>query len=709
MRATTASTLALLPLLLAACTETPLETEDRAAPTAAETVVPPQPLCTKTWIDLGGGDWMDPANWLPAGVPGFSDVVCLTMPGTYAVVMDSTLSMTSLVVGGPSASVELAFTFMLYDRIGIGDEVIVHAGSELVLTGAGFDISVGGALTNHGTIRVVEGCGCAWGGALRLHNSFGLPTHRNYGLIDLADATSIWLDPGIDFENHGTIAVNSTHPSAVTFLPETMSVGSTFGMYGGAIEGSQVLAISEWQGVATAAREFVWSGGTLGTLSGDSAAAVLSVEDMDVTLSHATLSGRLDIAANFSRPTRITGDIGEDVHLRITTDWDREVEFSSPSGSAVVNAGTIDVVAESPITNDLTFSFPALINTGTLTFRDADEVSLELDSLVNAGTIAGNSDIRLSTFGSELRNENTIALFRAALHLPAAVTFHAAAGSVMTGVLQLDGGILTGDGSLDHVIVRDGAIRPGSPIGSLTATTLFIGPRGSVSFDVAGVNPGEHDLITVSGTVRYGGSLGITTVAPFVGGVCGQVVPLITDGASAPRGAFAKLSGMVQGPVHEWRLDNPPNVLRLAGFNPVAAVFAATDSVTAVEGGARGSYAVCLGRPAPTADVVITGQRSGTEIEVLPGTLTFTPANWTAPQFFDIVAVNDGDVEGPHADAVNHTIATADPFYATAFLRGVAVGIVDNDAAALPSGRRLEPDSPDRMATAPRSRTAGRR
>lgn len=697
---TIAATIALAPLLLGACTETPLETADHAVLAAAATM-PPPPACTKTWDNPAGGDWMDPANWLPAGLPVWGDVVCLTTPGTYDVVMDSTLSMSALVLGGSNAFVTLTFTFELYDRIGIGDEVIVQSGSELVLVGEGFDVTIGGALTNHGTIRVVEGCGCTFGGVLNLHNSFALPTHRNYGLIDLSDATDIRLDPGIDFENYGRIAVNSAYPSSVTFDPETLSVGSTFGMYGGSISGSQVLEIREWQGTRTAEREFTWSGGTLGTLTGDSTKAVLSVSDMDITLSNHALSGRLDIVSDhFSAPLRITGDVGPDVHLRITTDWDDEIEFSALSGSSVVNAGTIEFVAESIITNDLTVSFPALINSGRLSFRDADQVALELDSLVNTGTIAGNSELRLSTFGSNLRNENTIALIRAALHVPTAVTFDATAGSVMTGVLQLEGGILTGEGTLDHIIVRDGAIWPGSPIGTLTASNLFLGPKAAVSFDVAGVNPGEHDLIAVSGGVHYGGSIGITTIAPFVGGVCGQVVPLITDEDSAASGGFSKLSGMAQSPVHEWRLDSQPTVLQLAGFNPVATVFAAPDTVTATEGGARGFYAVCLGRPAPTSDVVVSGQPAGTQIEVLPGTLTFTPSNWTAPQFFDILAKNDSDVEGVHGDAVNHTITTADPFYASAFLRAVDVGIIDNDVATQAAAAAFGRSRPGTGATA---------
>ena len=669
--------------VLGACTEQPLEPAAGQTPAAAAV---PLPLCTKTWIDGGGGLWRDALNWLPPSVPTLNDVACLTLPGTYEVTIDSTISVGSIVVGAAAADVTLTFTGELGDRMGIGDEVIVQAGSEFNFVGNGFNVYIGGAITNLGTVRVTESCACSGAGALRLHNSFAKPTHVNHGLLDLSDAVEIDLYPGVTLVNEGTIAVNAAHSPRIVMNSDTSQIGAAIEMRGGAITGTQVLEVDgarPWSNVDL--RTFTWSGGSLGTVAGDTSRAILSMSELHVVLSNTALSGRLDLVpASVFDTTRITGDIGPDVHLRIWRDWDHVLAFTG-TGGPVTNAGRIDVLKDGFFATDLTLSLPALINTGTITLVDVTHVGLALDSLINTGTIAGNSDLRLATSLSHLRNEGAIVLRQAALHVPLLTTFHAAAGSSMTGTLVLDGGTLEGEGTLDMVRAVDGTIRPGTPIGTLAANALVLGPKSALAIDVAGTEDGEHDLIAVAGEVRYGGTLSITNVAPFAGGMCGQVIPIITDSASAPRGTFSKLVGMVPGPVRQWRLDTSPNVLQLAGFNPVATVFAQPDSVTATEGGASGSYAVCLGQYAPSADGEVTTVRGSTQIEVVPRTLTFTPSNWMLPQFVTAVAINDAIVEGTHADVVNHTIATSDLFYGTAFLRGVDVAIIDNDAASAPA------------------------
>ena len=42
--------------------------------------------CTRTWA-AGAGDWDNPANWSPAGVPGADDDVCLPAAAPYVVIV----------------------------------------------------------------------------------------------------------------------------------------------------------------------------------------------------------------------------------------------------------------------------------------------------------------------------------------------------------------------------------------------------------------------------------------------------------------------------------------------------------------------------------------------------------------------------------------------------------------------------------------------
>jgi len=123
------------------------------------------------------------------------------------------------------------------------------------------------------------------------------------------------------------------------------------------------------------------------------------------------------------------------------------------------------------------------------------------------------------------------------------------------------------------------------------------------------------------------------------------------------------------------------------------------DTAVAEEGQTEDTYDVVLAR-APTADVTITVVPDG-QVEVWDAatgqwsgqtTLTFTPANWDAPQTVTIRAVDDASGEGLfHTGTIGHTAASADPIYAGPagqglYVRDVQVTITDNDAQVIDDG-----------------------
>jgi hypothetical protein len=149
--------------------------------------------------------------------------------------------------------------------------------------------------------------------------------------------------------------------------------------------------------------------------------------------------------------------------------------------------------------------------------------------------------------------------------------------------------------------------------------------------------------------------------------------------SSGPRGAFGKFSGLRPGLGSAWRVHNPANVYQLAGYAPTEGVITTGFFMDVTEGTPGSAYHICLGTTAPTADVVVTATRVGTDIEVFPSTRTFTTANWMLPQAVTVAAVNDGVIEGTHTDSVSHDVSSADPFYDLGLLITMPVGVIDND------------------------------
>ena len=109
-----------------------------------------------------------------------------------------------------------------------------------------------------------------------------------------------------------------------------------------------------------------------------------------------------------------------------------------------------------------------------------------------------------------------------------------------------------------------------------------------------------------------------------------------------------------------------------------------TSGLVTSEGGGSASFTVVL-RSQPTANVIIGLSSSDTtEGTVNPGSLTFTPANWSTAQTVTVRGVDDGVVDG----SVDYTIVTAaavssDPLYSGVNPADVAVTNTDNDRTGI--------------------------
>ncbi len=127
-----------------------------------------------------------------------------------------------------------------------------------------------------------------------------------------------------------------------------------------------------------------------------------------------------------------------------------------------------------------------------------------------------------------------------------------------------------------------------------------------------------------------------------------------------------------------------------------------TSGLVTSESGARDTFTVGL-NSAPKSNVTIALSSSRTtEGVVSPASLTFTPANWMAPQLVTVTGVDDTVKDGPQA----YTIVTApavsdDPTYNGVDPADVSVTNLDNETAGvtvtLVSG--IDPNDPTKLRT----------
>jgi hypothetical protein len=130
-------------------------------------------------------------------------------------------------------------------------------------------------------------------------------------------------------------------------------------------------------------------------------------------------------------------------------------------------------------------------------------------------------------------------------------------------------------------------------------------------------------------------------------------------------------AGLTAAPVQLSNTDNDT-----AGFT-VTDVSGAT-----TEAGAQATFTVVLNSE-PTATVTLAVSSSdATEGTVSPSTLTFTPANWKAPQTVTVTGADDDAADGQQGYSIQFQQATStDSGYAALTPRSVSVTNTDNDTA----------------------------
>jgi len=630
------------------------------------------PACTKHWKNPVNGIWSFGVNWNPAGVPGPADVVCLDAPGTYTVSAFAAPGSKAVIIGGSGAFPTLRYVGTPGQSWTATTGIDVRSGATLALDSsvtisAGY-IEVGGTLSSGATARPrITVDSLVNRGTLAINTAFP----------GVSPGPILTVLAPIGFRNTGTL-------NACVFTLELRNGGEAW-MEGGSTTGNSVITVTGTTTILPARpMSFVWSGGTLGTTM-----SPIYLERVNLRLMNTALQGAIMTSA----APYITGDIGPGVTLDVggdsaTATTKPVTVLRNLQSGPMTNLGHLTLGGHSILGPDsVEIAGPGLINAGDISLYYG---ALAMDSLVNSGTVNVWVDVPV-TAPVLLRNRGLISVASGGRLTITSAQYVAEAGSQQLGALHVDRGTLRGTGQVGHVTVTGGSIEPGgayvSPtnpgIGTLTARSLTLDAASSVGMDLQGLATGAHDSLAVLGAVTYGGTLALRERLPFVGGGCGQVLSLMSDGSTASRGGFATITGLTPAPTRGWRVYNPTGSYQLVGHDPTQAISLAPSQVSVLEGGASSSYVLCLrDAPAAGATVTVTPSSGGGQV-VAPGAQVFGPLTWALPRPVTVTAVDDALLEAsPHLAPMTHTVTSTDPAYAGARPGAVTVSITDNDASS---------------------------
>ena len=549
------------------------------------------------WVNLAGGDWLNPDNWNTGVVPGPSDNVFIGLDGgTYQVTLSTNVTIRSLTVGGSVGTQLLALT---------GSTVIAPAGVH-IRASAIVNLrssTINGDLLNDGTL--LARATSAINGAL----SNGVDaTLRVEGLAAIAHAT---LTVANGFTNEGLIELFGD----VSFRSATLNVsaGTLVNAVGGSIDalagggGPRALnAQFDNQGTLTVSQVL-----TIGKASAaHTNSGTISVTGGNLTLNQSgtspsfTNTGGITLAAgrtltiNGGTLNHDAGSIGGEgalalsgVAVNLGVDFANDVGALSFTNSTVNGPGILTNPVGKTMTVAGTTINAELANLGTLRARATSAINGALSNGVDATLrVEGLAAIAHATLtvANGFTNEGAIELFgdvsfrSATLNVRSGTLVNAVGGSIDVlaggggprtlnaqidnqGTLTVSRVVTMGKASAAHTNSGTISVAGGnltvSPATSLTntgtieiaATRVFSlsgaytqGSTGALSVDIAGPAAGQFGRVTVSGAASLAGTLNIDMLSGTTV-IAGDAYAVVTYGSRAGTFDPITVSGLDPG------------------------------------------------------------------------------------------------------------------------------------------------------------------
>jgi hypothetical protein len=677
-------------LLLVACTDSPVAVPESPPPAAA--VVPtPGVACTSRWAAAVNGSWFDAARWNPAGVPGSTASVCIDVAGTYTITMDPPVDATpvqlqALDVGATGATPTLVMSGSSA-ILEVTQGVMIRSGATVNMSnGTAAAVTVGGTLTNRGTLSAIAVCGSC--GQLHTLSADVL----NEGTLNATGTLTLIKTAGA-YQNLGTINMGSNGQLVIAAGAGAVSFEQDAGV---------ITSTGNFTTLTMRSGTFTMRGGKARQRNASNAKPIVVLDGANlVMLPQATDSAALAVLGGSAASPTITGDVPALTALWLGAPSNGQpgtVTFAGnptnagrilPVKNLDVTGGQLTIAGTGRLTNNGIIAQTQNSGTGA-TFR------YTLD-LTNNGTITvtDGTHIALAKAGGTYQNNDSIALGSTSgtsQLIVAGNTFVNAASAWTTGgsVVVDPGGRVMGEGIIGSTLrpQNGGIVDPGQSAGLLTIRNYAPTATGRLRIELGGTTAatGYDQLVATSNLLLGQSTLDIVELNGFHSGLCGQLFEIVKHpmgSAANSWGPFGTINGLNPGSGRQLRIiyrsqtATVSGAVMLVGFDGSRRVCVGPDAVSVAEGAAGTTYAVALAQ-APTTSVTVTATPSA-QVTVSPTSLMFTAANWQMPQFVTVTAVDDLTPEGTHSGSVAHTVASTDPFYQGFVPSSVTADITDND------------------------------
>jgi len=545
------------------------------------------------WANPQGGDWGEPSNWSPNGIPITGDSATITLPGTYTVTATNNLVFTGLILGGSSGTQTLVYglaTAGTYTNLctiqtngvlvvtngGLTGDLTIAAGGQLQLAGLPPKYLYNLSLLNKGTV-MQSGGGLAMGGTTIANDSLWQIT-GDTSINQGGSTTPVWFNAGVLRKSGGTLTSaiaglqfinlpgglvdvqagtlqfygNNTNLISGTFNATTPGVINFAGGFwtdgGGTATGTGLTQLTGGSLLlcTNIIPGLLLTGGEVYTANPFQASGAIT----NLTLDGATLAG-----------TNVLGNGTLTVNSGALTD---QLTVETNGQLLLASSATKVLYGLSLINQGYVLWSGGFLNLGTTTVSNGGQWQMTSDNVMaygggatpvwtNSGLLrksAGTGTSFVASFifynqpgGLVEADSGTVVLSSITTNLAGGIRLNGGQ-IVAAGTLAFAGGTLDGSGSVGANALTGGLISPGQGgPGLLTFTSgLNLGGNAILSVDGIGLAPGGgYDQLSVTGGVALGQATLQVTALPVVAD--GVTFIIIDNQGTAPvNGTFNGLA-----------------------------------------------------------------------------------------------------------------------------------------------------------------------
>jgi fibronectin-binding autotransporter adhesin len=418
-------------------------------------------------------------------------------------------------------------------------------------------------------------------------------------------ATSELLSLGGNGIHNGTFT--ATAPGAIDFSGGTQTISGT-------VTGTGTLRFSG----AAATVSGTWSGMPI-EVTGGSVALDTDGTIPALTLSGGTLTGDGDVTVS-GPSTWSGGTIAGDGALT----FDTGATVAMPGTNAVTlaralrNEGTIHYTAA---TNGMLIAGVEIRNDGTVDIQSTQGIAATAGTppFVNFGTLQKSGGSGVLQFDAPISNRGLLRVesgtmeFGGTYTQTAGKTSIAAGATLETDKISLNGGSLTGNGTVAATVANRATVSPGQSPGTLTIDGDYVqSPDGALDIQLGGTAPGtQYDRLLVSGSVTLDGTLNVTTTNGFLAAP-GNAFEILTFGSRPGGSTFAVTNGLTGSGATLAPAFTATGLQLLTSQIPVADVGIAVTGPSSTTAGTQVIYTVTVSNlgPYPATNIAVTATAS---------------------------------------------------------------------------------------------------